>query len=88
MNQEPLPTNMLVFCTFGGGQLTEFDIAPMSIMLYIPDADDEQLRAILRTHPLINNKYCTTYPASHATKFIDKYDMYPMTLEELQGLAK
>lgn len=75
------------FATFGSDHLSEFNIRPMSIMVYIPDEPEHVLRQRLNKPPF-NNQYCTTYPIDHAEQMIKKYEMTLYTMDELLRLKK
>lgn len=73
------------FATFGSGQLTDFNVNPLKIMLIAED--ESELRQRLREEPF-NNRYCTTYDIKEAPRMQEQFDMYSITLSELLKLQK
>ena len=57
--------NIKYFATFGSSQLKDFDVDPMTVMVYIAGSNEEELRTRLRAKPF-NNDYCTSYPINRA----------------------
>ena len=76
------------FATFGSGQLQNFNIDPMSIMVFIPGATEAELRERLQQEPF-DNKYCTTYPAEpYYIQMTEQYNMSSITVDDLLKLEK
>jgi len=70
------------FATFGGGQLKDFDVKPMDVMLLSGEDNEGMFRMKLRQEPF-NNEYCTTYPIDRAAGMMDDYGMTTYTMNEL-----
>ena len=78
--------NKEAFITFGSGQLREFTVNPMEVLLYIQDVDSEyELRKIV-ADTIIGLKFCTSYPGKEAEKHINEYGMFPISLDTLLQL--
>jgi len=75
------------FATFGSGQLVDYDVSPVSVILLAPyGITDSEFHAILQIR--FDNKYCTIYPIEHMEEFILNYGMQVYTLQQLEDLHK
>ena len=71
--------------TFGSGQLPEVRhlLNPADIMLVVEANDEQEARGEV-FDSFIGNKFCTSYPHEQfAEEFVEKYNMYEITLNEL-----
>ena len=70
--------------TFGSNHLPELrhQLNPMQVMLVV-EAEDEQVSRREVFESFIGERFCTSYPYSYKEEFIEKYNMYEITLNEL-----
>ena len=70
--------------TFGSNQLPELrhQLNPMDVMLVV-EAEDEQIARREVFESFIGERFCTSYPYSYKEEFVENYNMYEATLNEL-----
>ena len=70
--------------TFGSNQLPELrhQLNPMDVMLVVEAEDEGEAREKV-FESFIGERFCTSYPYSYKEEFIEKYNMYEITLNEL-----
>ena len=73
--------------TFGGNQLKEVrhQLNPMDVMLVV-EAEDEQEARQEVFNSFIGEIFCTSYPYTYKEEFVADYNMYEVSLRELQIL--
>ena len=73
--------------TFGSNQLPELrhKLNPMDVMLVVEGENEGKAREVV-FKSFIGEKFCTSYPYSYKEEFVEKYNMYESTLNELVAL--
>ena len=75
--------------TFGSEQLPELrhQLNPMDVMMVV-EAEDEQVARREVFESFIGEGFCTSYPYDlYAEEFVIDYEMYEITLRELNELV-
>lgn len=71
--------------TFGSGQLTEFFVRPVNVMLVIEAEDENLARRQAFDFPGIGGCFCTSYKYDEVKdEFINRYGMKEYTLSDLE----
>jgi hypothetical protein len=78
---------MKYIITFGGGQLPEFMVNPLKVMLVIEAPTEHEARQLVMNTEPIFDKWCTSYDyEAKAEEFQRRFKMQEYTLEELLAL--
>ncbi len=72
--------------TFGSGQLEDFCVDPLKVMLVIEDDTELAARSqVMATS--VGNRFCTSYKYNEVVKeFSEKYKMQEISLDDLMEL--
>lgn len=71
--------------TFGSGQLTEFYVRPVNVMLVIEAENELAARQSVFDFPGIGGRFCTSYKYDEVKdEFINRYGMTEYSLEDLE----
>lgn len=78
---------MKFIITFGSGQLTDFSVNPLNVMLIIEAKNDNEAREIVFNFDGIGSRFCTSYNyETYKDEFINSYNMKEYTLKDLEKL--
>lgn len=77
---------MKTIITFGSGQLTNFNVKPLDVMLVV-EADSEKFARQQVFDSVIGTNFCTSYSyEKYVQEFTEQYGMQEYSLEELMSL--